>query len=99
MLNLKTTFVLAEMFSIALGEVYVPDLKENLTPSDPLIISGILDKFSNFLDHNNSLRGSTKLGDPLLTNEVVYASTQEINEDLISLQARQLAAEAANSTK
>jgi hypothetical protein len=57
MLNFKTTFVLAELYSIAFGEVYAPELKENLSPSDPLIISGILNKFSNFLDHNNSLRG------------------------------------------
>ena len=58
MLNVKSTFVLAEMFSIALGEVYTPETKENLSSNDPLVISGILNKFNKFLDQNNSLRGS-----------------------------------------
>jgi hypothetical protein len=58
-MSLKTSFVLAEMFSLSLGEIYAPTLKD-LPPTEPLVISEILDKFSGFLDHNNALRNSKK---------------------------------------
>jgi len=88
--NFKTTFVSAVMFSVALGEVNTSQTKESLSQKDPLIISGILDKFSRFIDHNNSLRGSTKLGDPLLTNDVVIPTMHELQEDQMKNETRQL---------
>jgi len=51
-----------------------------------------LNKFSQFIDHNNSLRGSNKLGDSWLLNDVVTPTKHELQEDQMNNETRHLQA-------
>lgn len=92
MKRIKTSFVLAEMFSLALGDFYAPENEQTLSQTDPMIISEILDKFSGFIDHNNALRRAKPLSSPIAPNETSSTSSQETQETQMSSETRLLAA-------
>jgi hypothetical protein len=88
MLKLQTSFLLAEIFSLALGNFYSPESEGIVPKGDPILISEILDKFNGFVDHTNVLNKAKNSLTQTPQNEISLLTSQKTQESQMNSQTR-----------